>query len=124
MTKRILILDAHPVYIHKIEGFLKGLAYQEITLASSGKEGLAKTISFNPDLVIMSGMLPDMNAHEVCEHIKKQNQSAKIIVQTGLFTDEKDIQLFKQQGADAVLERKEKDLVPLEETIAALLYTQ
>ncbi len=123
MLKKILILDAHPVYILKTEGFLRGLTYNNITLARTAKEGLEKTGLLQPDLIIMSAMLPDMDAHEVCQKLKQQCNSSKIIVQIGLYTEQKDIEQFKQEGANAVLERKEKDLIPLEEAVAALLHS-
>jgi DNA-binding NarL/FixJ family response regulator len=120
MTIKFLIIDAHPVYIHKTEGFLKSLTYNDITLAKTAQEGLEKLAAIKPDVVIMSGMLPDMNAHVICKNIKERADTTKIIVQVGLFTDENDIQRFKQYGADVVLDRKEKDLMPLQDAIVAL----
>ena len=121
MTKKILIIDGHPVYIHKLEGFLEGLTYGDITLAKTGKEGLEKLLSIGPDLVIMSVVLPDMDAYEVCRMIKEKRAASRIIVQTGLFVPENDIQRFKRQGADIILDRKEKNLKPLEEAIKTLI---
>lgn len=124
MNVKILIIDGHPVYIRKTEGFLKGLAYSDITLAATGADGLQKAAAIRPDLVIMSALLPDMDAHEVCQYIRIESGLSRIIVQFGLFTEEKDILRFKAEGADAVLARKEKDLKPLEDAIAALVRPQ
>lgn len=121
MNKKILIIDAHPVYIHKTEGFLAGLTFKNIILAASGKEGLKKAALENPDLVILSGMLPDAESHDVCKTIKAANRLTKIIVQTGLLIDESSIARFKESGADQVLPRKEKDLAPLQKAVENLL---
>ncbi len=121
MDQKILIIDAHPVYIHKTESFLAGLTFKNIVLATSGKKGIERIKSENPDLVILSGMLPDTESHDVCKMIKATNRLTKIIVQTGLLTDELSITRFRECGADLVLPRKEKDLAPLQKAISQLL---
>ena len=121
MSPKILIIDSHPVYILKMEGFLRGLTLNNIILTKTGKEGIEKAKSESPDLIILSGMLPDMNSQEVCGTVKAASPSAGIIVQVGLFTEDKAIEEFKECGADFVLDRKEKDLSPLQEAIAQLI---
>ena len=120
MEQKILVIDAHPVYIYKMEGFLKGLTFHDITLARSGVEGVALAEARKPQLVIMSGMLPDMASEKVCELIKHRS-GAPIIVQIGLFTEDRSIQRLKVSGADVILPRKEKDLMPLQRAIEGLL---
>lgn len=121
MDHKILIIDGHPVYIHKLEGFLRGLTYSHILLAGSGEAGLAYLRQTQMDLVLLSGMLPDMNAHMVCKEARAISPTVRIIVQTGLFTDASDVELFLQMGADVVLDRKEKDFKLLEDHIVFLL---
>ncbi len=116
LDQKVLIIDGHPVYIHKTEGFLKGLTYKNIILTQTAKDGLEKLDSEKPDVVILSGMLPDADAHDVCRAIREKS-SAKIIVQTGLFTSPEDIRKFQQCGADRVIDRKEKDMYPLQEAV-------
>jgi DNA-binding response OmpR family regulator len=120
MDQRILVIDAHPVYIHKMEGFLKGLTFHDIALARSGAEGVALAEAQRPQLIILSGMLPDMASEKVCELIKHRS-GAPVIVQIGLFTEERSIQRLKVSGADVILPRKEKDLMPLQKAIEGLL---
>ena len=121
MNEKILIIDGHPVYILKMEGFLKGLTYKNIYLATSGEEGIRLARLRKPDLVLLSGMLPDLYSHLVCQKIKESLPNTKIIVQTGLFTDAAQISQFKECGADVILDRKEKDLFPLQQAIAEFL---
>jgi DNA-binding NarL/FixJ family response regulator len=55
MNQQVLIIDAHPVFIHKTAGFLKGLTINQIQLAVSGHEGIALAEALAPELVILSG---------------------------------------------------------------------
>ncbi len=124
MNQEILIIDGHPVYVNKIIGFLRGLTFKNICSASTGEEGLELILSKTPDLIILSAMLAGMDSLEVCKRITKEKKGfVKIIVQIGLFTDEETIQEFKNNGAGAVLLRKEKNLKPLEDTIEKLLFS-
>ena len=123
MDQRILIIDGHPVYVNKTIGFLQGLTFRDIQLAKTGKQGIDEVRLKEPDLVILSSMLQDMDSLEVCKAIHElTNGSAKIIVQIGLFTEVETINQFTDCGADAVLMRKEKDLKPLQDAIEALLF--
>lgn len=122
MDHKILVIDGHPVYIHKLAGFLEGLTFKNVALAPSGEEGIEKTQLIKPDLVILSGMLPDMDSNDVCKRIKEINKTTKIIVQTGLFTELESVEKFRKHGADAILARKEKDLIPLQELIEEFIH--
>ena len=119
--KKILIIDGHPVYIYKLEGFLKGLSLSNVSLAHSGKEGLRLAESIRPDLVLLSGMLPDIDSRKLCKELKAALPQTRIIVQVGLFTEMPVIEQFKEFGASAVLARKEKDLSALQQHIEKLL---
>ena len=121
MRPRILVIDGHPVYIHKLEGFLRGLTYKNIFIAPSGKEGLAIAAAQEIDLVILSGALYDMDSLTVCQKLKAAQGRIRIIVQVGLLTEQTGMIRFKESGADAVLYKQEKDLAPLQNAIEELL---
>ena len=122
LTQKILIIDGHPVYINKLDGFLKGLTFSNIVLAKTGQEGIFLIENEKPALVILSGKLPDMDALEVCKTIRRSASPAiKIIVQIGLFADEGTSLSFKKSGADIVIDRREKDMQPLQEAIEYFL---
>ncbi|MCA9405478.1 MAG: response regulator [Candidatus Omnitrophica bacterium] len=121
LKHKILIIDAHPVYVNKTEGFLRGLTFHNITIARNGKEGQEKAKSIRPDLIILSAMLPDMDSFDVCEAVKKNSPESRIIVQVGLFYAAEEIERFMSLGADRVLDRKEKDLQPLQNAIEDLM---
>ena len=121
VDQKILIVAGHPVYINKMQGFLEGLTFRNIVLAKTGQEGIQKSEAEKPRLVIMSGILPDMDAFEVCKMIKEKHALSRIIVQVGLFTEKEDIEKFKDLGADIILDRKEKDLSPLQEAVISMI---
>jgi DNA-binding NarL/FixJ family response regulator len=122
MNQTILIIDGHPAYIYKTEGFLQGLTFKYIVLATNAKEGIERARRDAPDLIILSGMLPDADSLQVCKDLKRLAvKELKIIVQVGLFTEQEAIDAFISAGADTVLERKEKDMQPLHDAIETLL---
>ncbi len=121
VESRILIIDAHPVYAPRMEGYLRGLTFRHIRLAQNGAQGLALLPGFQPDLVILSGMLPDMDSADCCAKIREIRPAVKIIVQTGLFTEAAQEEQLRSCGADAVLPRREKDMGPLERSLEDLL---
>lgn len=121
LHEKILIIDSHPVYIKKLEGFLYGLTYTNIFLAKSGEEGIGIAKSKCPDLIISSSLLADMSGIELCRQIRQLGLVSKIIILTGLFVSQQDISIIKNQGADEVLLRKEKDMLPLQQAIVNLM---
>lgn len=122
MKQKVLVIDCHPVYKDKIIGFLQDVGFEHIYLAQTGEEGLTMKESINPDLVLLSGMLPDMDSLDVCQTIhQSQKKPLKIIVQTGLFTEQERIEQFKLNGAHEVLLRKEKDFTPLRNAVDSAL---
>lgn len=123
MDQKILVIDCHPVYAQKTLAFLQGLTLKNITLAKNGEEGLSSLKNNLFDLVILSGMLPDMQSIDVCKQVHiLSGEGTKIIVQIGLFMEDKDIEQFLENGANKVLLRKEKDLNPLQDAIEDLLF--
>lgn len=121
MEQKVLIIDAHPVFVQKTQGFIKGLTFKDIAVTASGAEGLFLAVEWRPELVILSGQLPDIDTVEICRKLKVLDPSPKLIVQIGLFTSEDAIESFIQAGADVVLDRKEKDWLPLENAISKLM---
>ena len=125
MSQKILIIDGHPVYANKMVEFFQELTFEDIYLATTGKQGMDLVQSRNLDLIVLSAILPDKDGLEICKNINEITKgSVKIIVQTGLFAEEKDIKQFKDYGANDVLVRKEKDLKPLQNAIEELLFSR
>ena len=121
MNQNILVIDTHPVFIHKTEGFLRGLTFQNIDLAKNSSEATKLLETRSYDLVILSGVLSDGSSEEMCAFIKRKFAQTKILVQISMLVEEEKMYTFQALGADAVLARKEKDLLPLQTAIEQLL---
>ncbi len=117
IDKKILIIDAHPVYGPKIQAFLEGLTFRNIEIINKGSQAFERTKTFSPDLVILSGMLPDADSLETLKSIKTIRPSLPVIVQVGLLAEDALKKSFQTAGACAVLPRLEKDLFPLQNAI-------
>jgi len=118
MEEKVLVVDGHSVYIKKMEGFLKGLTFKNIILAESGEKGLVSAQKENPELIILSSILPDMDGLEFCQKIREEQKlKSHIIVLTGLFEDENRVREFYKFFVDDVLPKKEKDLKNLQKAI-------
>ena len=69
---KILIIDDDIKLVKNIETYLKDFGYQT-EAALNGIEGLQRVKSFQPDLVILDLMMPEMDGLEVCKEIRKDN---------------------------------------------------
>ncbi len=76
-TPKILIVDDNKENIDLIAYFLKPQNYNIVT-ASDGVEALEKVETEQPDIILLDIMLPKMDGFQVCEHIKK-NQETRFI---------------------------------------------
>lgn len=98
--KKILIVDDEPDILEIISYNLKKEGY-EILTAKNGTEGLEKTTSFKPDLVILDIMMPKMNGIEVCKILrsKPEYNNTLIIFLTALSDESSQIKGL-ETGAD------------------------
>lgn len=78
MTK-ILAVDDELAILDLVEMILKKEQFQVAT-ASDGKSGLVLYDSFNPDLVILDLMLPDINGHDLCREMTKRRKTPIIML--------------------------------------------
>jgi two-component system, sensor histidine kinase and response regulator len=99
-TPSILVVDDEPNNFDVIETLL---ANQEYILhyASGGSEAIASLDTFDPDLILLDVMMPDINGIEVCRQIKsmKKWQVLPIIMVTALNSKE-DLARCLEAGAD------------------------
>ena len=59
----------------------------EVTVAETGKEGLALSGRRDVDCIILDLMLPDMNGYQVCQEIRQQKRTTPIIMLTAKAQD-------------------------------------
>jgi len=102
-TKRILIVDDTENIVKLVKMYLEHHHYEVIT-AYNGQEGLDKAKAESPDLIILDLMLPRINGYKVCGLLKRDIKYAKIpIILFSAKTQEKDMKLGRDVGADAYL---------------------
>jgi DNA-binding response OmpR family regulator len=70
---RILVVDDE-ANIVELEKLYLGREGYQVESASSGRDALARFGSFNPDLIVLDIMLPDMDGLEVCRQIRAKSR--------------------------------------------------
>lgn len=78
MTK-VLVIDDEPAIRDLIEMILERENFKVMT-AADGKSGLEAFLSFNPDIVILDLMLPDISGLDVCREMTKIRKTPIIIL--------------------------------------------
>jgi DNA-binding response OmpR family regulator len=102
-TKKILLIEDTEDLIKLVKMYLEHHRYEVIT-AYDGQEGLQKAKTDRPDLIILDLMLPKINGYKVCGLLKRDTKYSKIpIILFTAKTQEKDMKLGKEVGADAYL---------------------
>lgn len=74
---KILVIEDSPTNIQVIGQALKNENY-ELAIATNGKEGLQLALNLEPDLILLDIMMPVMDGFEVCERLKKYDQTKDI----------------------------------------------
>jgi two-component system, sensor histidine kinase and response regulator len=96
----VLVIDDEPDNFDVVETLLDGENYQ-LHYAPSGKGALDRLHSFQPDVILLDVMMPDLDGIEVCRRIKAdpQWQTVPIIMVTALSAKE-DLAQCLAMGAD------------------------
>lgn len=77
--QRILIVDDDENIAELISLYLLK-EYFATEIAYTGKDALALAATFNPDLILLDIMLPDIDGYEVCTEIRKTRQTPIIML--------------------------------------------
>ncbi|MFH2092175.1 MAG: response regulator [Pseudomonadota bacterium] len=104
--RRILAIDDNPDNLTTIKALLKlFLSNHDIITALSGREGIQKAISEQPDTILLDIHMPEMDGFEVCKQLKTLDQTAHIpiIMLTAVRTDSQSRVKALNLGADAFL---------------------
>jgi len=78
-----MIVDDHEDILHLTKDILRTEDY-EVEIASTGEECLRKVEAFNPDMLLLDIMMPEMSGWEVLEELEKRGipQKTKIVIFT------------------------------------------
>ena len=77
MSKKILIIDADPVFVNPVKARLQSLGYQVIT-AFDGLTGYDLARRMSPDLITLDITVPDLNGYSVCGFLKSHEMYKSI----------------------------------------------
>jgi len=76
---RVLIADDNEANVELLEAYLSDMDV-EIAVAVDGQDTLEKAASFQPDLILLDVMMPKLSGFEVCQKLKKNPVTSKIMI--------------------------------------------
>jgi DNA-binding response OmpR family regulator len=97
MAEKILIVDDQPELTWLLQNALEGESY-EIEVAHDGPEGLRKAYHFQPDLVLLDILMPEMSGREMLRRLREFSD-VPVIMLTALSGTENKV-LGLDLGAD------------------------
>ena len=117
---RILVVDDTPLNVKLLGDRLSSRGYQ-IETAESGARALELVQQWQPDLVLLDVIMPEMNGYEVCRRIRNDlgSHMLPIIMVTALDPDEERVKGL-DAGADDFL-TKPVNMAELEARVKSLL---
>jgi len=103
---RILIVDDEQDIVEVLEKILEDEAKYEVEVAKGGFAAGVTAEKFRPHVILLDMNLKDVDAPEVCKHVKKNPdlQLTKVIAMSGKLT-EADSQGLSAQGFDGFLRK-------------------
>jgi excisionase family DNA binding protein len=118
---KVLVVDDDPEIVELFVDVLQRDGRFEVRTASTGYDAGLITQEFQPDLIILDYMLPDINGNVVCQTIrsKPEFESTKIIIVSGVVNQDEINDLLKA-GADEFV-KKPFNIEKLVERIGQLL---
>ena len=103
---KVLVVDDDPEIVELFVDVLERDGRFEVKTAGTGYDAGMLTQEFNPDLIILDYMLPDVNGNVVCQTIrsKPEFQQTKIIIVSGVVNQDEINDLLKA-GADEFVKK-------------------
>ncbi|RIK07247.1 MAG: DNA-binding response regulator [Acidobacteria bacterium] len=100
-ANRILVVDDEPSITDLVSTALKFVGFGVAT-AGNGRDALAMLQRFEPDLVILDVMLPDVDGFELCSRMRASGEQVPVIFLTARDEDDDKISGLEQGGDDYV----------------------
>ena len=102
---RILVVEDNQFNREFVAGVLKSAGIGNLAFAANGREGLEKVDSFDPDLIILDLMMPEMDGHEFLRRLKQRPEHRELPVLITTAIDDQDVRnaTFDAGAADHVV---------------------
>lgn len=78
-TIKVLLVDDEPDILQIIEYNLVKEGY-EVQTAANGREGIEKAEQFDPDLIVLDVMMPEMDGMETCVRLRENPKFANTLI--------------------------------------------
>lgn len=103
-TAKILVVDDISANLRLLGNLLKEQGYTQVRFAPSGKLALESARRFQPDLILLDIMMPEMNGYEVCRVLKDNphTQSIPVVFLSALSEEDDKAKGFAVGGADYI----------------------
>jgi DNA-binding response OmpR family regulator len=101
MAKKILIADDEPNIVASLEFLMRQKGY-DVRTAGNGVDALAAVAEFQPDLMLLDVMMPQMSGYDVCQKVRADPAGQRIrIVMLSAKGRETEVSKGLAIGADA-----------------------
>lgn len=78
MKKRILVVDDEPALTRMVKLNLERTGNYEVRTENQGSMAIQAAREFNPDLIFLDVMMPDMSGDEISAQLKEDEELSKI----------------------------------------------
>ncbi len=100
MAKRVLVVDDEARLVSLVRGYLEQENY-EVASAGDGREALILTRQFNPDIIVLDLMMPEMDGWEFLRLLRRERDTPVIMLTARV--EEADRIAGLEMGADDYL---------------------
>lgn len=101
----VLVADDEPDTLEMLRILLEKKGHEVLT-ATNGREAIDGVVNYQPDLVLLDIMMPEVDGSAVCQHIKRNDllKRIKVILYTAK-EKARGRELAKKAGADGYLDK-------------------
>src|SRR6516165_4230946 len=98
---RILVVDDEPSIVDAVATALRYEGYQ-VEEATNGRDALTSATTFDPDLIVLDWMLPDVEGIEVGRRLRERGYKTAILFLTAKDATENKVEALRAGGDDYV----------------------
>lgn len=100
--KKILLVDDEADFVDATKFILESKGGYDVVVAYDGVEGLEKTKSEKPDLIILDVMMPNKHGYKMCEELKASEEycDIPIVLLTSVASHIKDTEYTHRMGME------------------------